>query len=76
MNQETAMDIARFLATSLGRRMRIGLGVGMIAYGISRKNTGGFLLAALGFLPLAEGTANVFLLGPAIGAPLLGEDVQ
>ena len=75
MNHETAMDIARFLASKPGRRLRVGMGIGMIALGLSRKSAGGFALAALGFLPVVGGTANVFLLGPAIGAPLLGEDV-
>lgn len=71
------MVIARFMATSLGRGLRVGLGLALILGGLlGVGGTGGWVLAAVGLVPLVSGGANLCLLGSVLGAPFRGSDVR
>ncbi len=66
------MALARFMASTFGRGIRIVFGVALIAFGIVLGGFGGWALAAFGLLPLATGALNVCPVSPFIGAPFRG----
>ena len=71
------MVIARFMATSLGRSLRVSLGIGLILGGLlGVGGTGGWVLAAFGLVPLVLGSANLCLLAPVLRAPFRGSHVR
>jgi hypothetical protein len=47
----------------------------MIVAGLVIGSTGGYILAAVGLLPLVAGVANVCVLGPLMKAPFSGKAV-
>ncbi|MGD9794848.1 MAG: YgaP-like transmembrane domain [Acidimicrobiia bacterium] len=69
------MSFARFMAGPIGRGARVLVGVVMIAVGLVVGSTGGYVLAAIGVLPLVAGVANICVLGPLMKAPLSGKAV-
>jgi hypothetical protein len=67
------MAFAEWMATPLGRGLRVVAGALLIYVGLAVvQGVGGTLLAALGVVPIATGLLNVCLIGPLIGAPLKG----
>jgi len=40
------------------------------------KGTGGYVMAAVGIVPLALGSLNLCVLGPLLGAPFRGKDMD
>ena len=67
------MGFSEFMATPLGRGIRVVAGAVMIYVGLSvLGGVGGTILALAGILPIATGLLNVCLLGPLLGAPLKG----
>ena len=69
------MSFARFMAGPVGRGVRVAAGVAMIVAGLVIGSTGGYILAAVGLLPLVAGFANVCVLGPLMKAPFSGKAV-
>lgn len=64
---------ARFMASAAGRMIRVVAGAGLIAWGlIGMGDTGGYVLAGIGVLPILTGLLNICLVGPLFGAPLSG----
>jgi hypothetical protein len=56
--------------------MRVVLGLVLIGVGLAVvKGTNGMVLAAVGLVPLALGSLNICILGPLLGAPLMGKDL-
>lgn len=68
------MEFARFMASPIGRGIRVVVGLLLIIIGISTGGTGGWILAIIGLLPLATGIANVCVLAPLLKAPFSGKD--
>jgi len=68
------MPFAKFMASPAGRGLRIVLGLALIFWGFRQGTTAGFVVAALGLVPLAAGTFNWCLIAPLIGAPFRGRD--
>ncbi len=67
------MALVRFMNTSAGRALRVGLGVTLIVVGLAVVGgAGGIALAVVGILPLATGALDVCMLGPLFGASLRG----
>ena len=67
------MAFAEFMASPLGRGLRVVFGGLLIYVGLSVVHgVGGTLLAAVGVVPIATGLLNVCLIGPLLGAPLKG----
>ena len=63
----------KFMASPIGRIIRIVAGVGLIAWGLMAVGgTTGNILAGIGVLPLLTGTFNICAIGPLLGAPLSG----
>lgn len=70
------MSVARFMATGIGRALRIILGVVLIAVGLlAVGGTAGWIIALVGLIPIAAGAFNFCIIAPLIGAPLRGDDV-
>ncbi len=67
------MVFAEWMATPLGRGLRVVVGAVLIYVGLSVvQGVAGTILAAVGVVPIATGLLNVCLIGPLIGAPLKG----
>lgn len=65
------MGFARLMSSTAGRLARIVIGAALIAIGASMGGAG-WVIAALGLLPIAAGVFNVCLIAPVIGAPFSG----
>jgi len=65
------MGLARFMSSTAGRLIRIIAGVALIAIGASMGGAG-WILAAVGVVPIAVGVFNVCLIAPLLGAPFSG----
>lgn len=70
------MSLARFMATSAGRALRVVAGLALIVIGLAIGGIGGVVLAVVGLVPLAAGVFNVCLIAPLIKAPFNGKAVQ
>ncbi len=71
------MGFARFMATGVGRGMRIVAGAALIAGGLLRVRGGrGAVLALIGLVPLFAGTFDVCVLAPLLRVPFKGGDVR
>lgn len=66
------MGFAKFMSSGTGRGVRIGAGLVLIAAGIYTAGALGIVLAVVGAVFVLVGAANVCLLAPAVGGPLLG----
>ncbi len=67
------MRFAEWMATPLGRGLRVVTGAVLIYVGLAVvQGVGGTLLAAVGVLPIATGLLNLCLIGPLLGAPIKG----
>lgn len=71
------MGLARFMASTAGRLLRVVAGVVLIWVGLaSVGGTGGWILAVVGLVFVAVGVFNICLLAPLFGGPLRGRDLQ
>ena len=67
-------SFVRFMVSPAGRAARVVAGLGLLAAGLSRRDSaGGKAAAALAWVPLAAGALDVCVLGPLLGAPLDGD---
>ena len=67
------MRFAEFMASPLGRGLRVVVGGVLIWVGLSVvQGVAGTILGFVGIVPIATGLLNVCLLGPLIGAPMKG----
>ena len=66
------MSFARFMAGPIGRGVRVAAGLVMIVAGLVIGSAGGYVLAAIGVLPLLAGLLNVCVIAPVLKAPLSG----
>ena len=65
---------AKFMASASGRVIRIAAGVALIALGYSLASGPGFVLMAVGVLPVLAGALNFCAIAPLIRAPFWGRD--
>jgi hypothetical protein len=70
------MKFAEFMASPLGRGLRVVFGGVLIYLGLSVvQGVAGTVIGALGIVPIATGLLNVCLIGPLIGAPMKGSSL-
>jgi Inner membrane protein YgaP-like, transmembrane domain len=67
------MSFARIMASPIGRGARILVGVVLIIVGVSMGSAVGYVLAAVGVVPLVAGAFNVCLIAPLLKAPFRGD---
>ena len=65
-----------FLASQTGRWVRILAGLGLIAIGLAISTTAGYLLAAVGVVPLLSGVFDLCLFAPLFHLPLRGREIR
>ena len=71
------MGFAKFMASMLGRIIRIVAGLALIYVGFFvMKDTVGYILGIVGLVPLVAGVFDFCVLAPLFGAPFLGKDVR
>jgi hypothetical protein len=70
------MSFARFMAGPVGRGVRVVAGVAIIALGLGLGGPGGYVVAALGFVPLLAGAFNVCVIAPILRAPFRGSEAR
>ncbi len=68
------MQFASFMASGLGRGLRIVVGAILIFFGIYAGGAGGWIVAIIGLVPMIAGLMNVCLFAPLMGAPFRGRD--
>ncbi len=66
------MPFVRFMSTTTGRVARVVVGLVLIVGGLAAANTAGWVVAAVGLVPLGAGLANVCLFAPLFHAPFRG----
>ncbi len=70
-------SFAQFIAGSAGRLLRVAAGVALIALGLSVVGgTAGYIVAAIGLVPIAAGVFDLCLLGPIMGTSFAGRDIR
>ncbi len=67
------MSLARFMASPVGRGIRVAVGIALIIAGLAIGSTGGYVLAVVGVAPLLAGALNVCVLAPLLKAPFSGK---
>jgi len=71
------MALAMFMATPLGRGLRIVIGAVLIYVGLSVvQGVAGTAIALFGILPITAGLLNLCILGPLLGAPFRGSALR
>lgn len=67
-----APGFVSFISSPSGRILRVVAGIALLSAGISMATTGGYVLAALGIVPLAAGSLDICVLGPILGGHFNG----
>ncbi len=71
------MGFIKFMGSQAGRIARIVAGAALIAAGLlAVGDTGGYVLAAVGVLPLAAGLFDFCLFAPLFGLPFGGKSLR
>jgi hypothetical protein len=70
------MGLARFMASPLGRGLRIVVGFGLVLWGLGGVGgVPGRIIAIVGLLPLTLGVINGCILAPFLHVPFRGADL-
>jgi len=71
------MKFAKWMATPFGRILRIVLGAVVVWIGLGPVGgTAGWIIAAVGVLPMLAGLYNVCLIAPLLRVPFRGRDLE
>ncbi len=71
------MAFALFMASPAGRTLRVVVGLLLVLVGIFLiTGTAGWIVAAVGLVPLAAGVFDFCLFSPLFGAAFWGRDVR
>ena len=68
--------LARFMASPIGRLLRVAIGLLLIYWGRSLHSGTGTLVMIVGLIPLAAGVFNFCLIAPLIHAPFWGSQIR
>ncbi len=69
------MAFTTFMASTAGRALRILVGAALIVIGLTIGGAG-WILAAVGLVPLLAGVFDVCLFGPLLGQALKGSEIR
>jgi len=66
-----------FMASAAGRALRVVAGAALIAWGLlGMGGSNGYIVAAIGVLPILTGLLNICVIAPFIGGPLNGSKAR
>ncbi|HEY1434648.1 MAG TPA: YgaP-like transmembrane domain [Thermoanaerobaculia bacterium] len=68
------MAFAKFMASPVGRGIRIVAAIALIGWGFGQGTTPGTAAGVFGIVALAAGALNGCVIGPLFGAPFKGKD--
>ena len=67
---------AQFMASPVGRWLRIIIGVALVVWGWSMHSSSGNVLAILGLVPIAAGVFDFCLISKILRSPFWGRDIR
>lgn len=67
------MAFARFMASPIGRGVRVVVGLILLYLGLTGGGAGGWILAIVGLVAFLAGALNFCLIAPLIKAPFSGK---
>ncbi len=70
------MKFSQFMASNMGRILRVIAGVVLIAIGFTMKSTDGYVIALVGALPLLAGVFDVCIFAPLFRMPFTGKKIR
>ena len=70
------MKFSQFMASPMGRIIRVLAGAILIAIGIAMKSTTGYVVAIIGALPLVAGILDICIFAPLLGMPFTGKAIR
>jgi hypothetical protein len=73
MRRRRDMELARFMASTAGRVIRVGAGIALLIWALLG---GGVLIGLVGLLLVAVGVFNVCLIAPLFRGPLRGNSLR
>lgn len=68
--------ISRFMASGVGRALRVLAGVGLAVWGFRMGGTAGWIVLAVGLIPLSAGALDLCYLSALFGGPLDGKTIR
>lgn len=69
-------SFVKLMASPFGRIIRVIAGLAIIAWGlIGIGGSNGYIVAAIGILPILTGMLNICIVAPLLGSPLSGSKV-
>ena len=69
--------IVAFLASPVGRTVRVVAGAALVAWGLAGLNgVTGVVVAVIGLVPLLAGLFDFCVFAPLFGAPLSGQQIR
>lgn len=76
-NWFAASRFGQFMASTVGRLVRIGAGSALIALGLLVVGgVAGLVVAAIGLVPLLAGAMDICIFSRLFGGPLAGPDIR
>jgi hypothetical protein len=72
----SSSGFGQFMSTTAGRAVRVVAGVGLIAWGLAMGDAGGYVLAAVGLVPLAAGALDRCLITGLAEGRWTGDSVR
>jgi hypothetical protein len=70
------MKLVRFMASPYGRALRVLLGLGLIVWGVRLSGIVGWIVAAVGFVPILAGAGDMCIFAPLFGYPMSGKQIR
>lgn len=64
------------MASTAGSYLRIVVGLALVIAGLAMQSTGGYILAAVGLLPLAAGAFDWCIFAPLFRMPFSGKAIR
>lgn len=70
------MKFSKFMASGLGRALRIVVGLLLVLVGLIMNDTWGYVIAFVGLVPFAAGLFDFCVFAPLFGMPFSGKDIR
>lgn len=70
------MKFSKFMASGLGRALRIVVGLLLVLVGLIMNDAWGYVIAFVGLVPFAAGLFDFCVFAPLFGMPFSGKDIR